>query len=133
MAATSLRTDRSDLSAEEAWRIYSLLTRAEAAFEAMKSPLAERPIFHQLQERVQTHIFLCILAYHLLVSIEKTLRDKGCHLSWQTVREMLRTHQVVTVVLPTVDGEVLRIRRGTTPEPQHLETLQAAWTSIPRS
>ena len=117
----ALKTDRSDLSADEAWRIYSLLTRAEAAFEAMKSPLAERPIFHQLQERVQTHIFLCILAYHLLVSIEKTLRDKGCHLSWQTVRETLRTHQVVTVVLPTVDGDVLRIRRSTTPEPQHLE------------
>ena len=56
-----------------------------------------------------------------MVSIEKTLRDKGCHLSWQTVRETLRTHQVVTVVLPAADGDVLRIRRGSTPEPQHLE------------
>lgn len=114
-----LKTDRTDLSAEEAWRIYSLLTRAEAAFKAMKSPLAERPIYHHLRDRTHTHIFLCILAYHLLVCIEKTLHDKGCHLSWQSVREILSTHQVATVVLPTVNGEVLRIRKGTTPESQH--------------
>lgn len=116
-----LRTDREDLSAGEAWRIYSLLTRAEAAFEAMKSPLAERPIFHQLQRRVETHIFLCILAYHLLVCIEKALHDKGCYHSWHTVREILRTHQVATVVLPAQTGEELHIRRGTTPERQHQE------------
>ena len=42
----------------------------------MKSPLAERPIFHQVQRRVETHIFLCVLAYHLLVAIEKTLLDQ---------------------------------------------------------
>ena len=116
-----LKTDRFDLSADEVWRIYSLLTRAEAAFKAMKSPLAERPIFHQLQNRVHTHIFLCVLAYHLLVCIEKTLRDKGCHLSWQSVRQILSTHQVATVVLLTANGDVFRIRKGATPEPQHKE------------
>jgi len=115
-----LRTGRKDLSAENAWLMYSLLTRAEDAFRTMKSPLAERPVFHQLKERTQTHIFLCILAYHLLVAIEKTLRDKGCYKSWQSIREVLRTHQVVTVVLPTVSGEVLRIRRATEPEPEHI-------------
>jgi transposase len=116
-----LKTDRFDLSADEVWRIYSLLTRAEMAFKAMKSPLAERPIFHQLRDRVHTHIFLCILAYHLLVSIEKTLHDKGCYLSWQSVREILSTHQVATIVLPTANGDVIRIRKGATPEPQHKE------------
>ena len=72
-----LKSDRTDLGAEEAWRIYHLLTRAENAFRCMKSPLAERPIFHQVQRRVETHIFLCVLAYHLLVAIEKTLLGPG--------------------------------------------------------
>lgn len=76
-----LKTDRQDLSAEEVWRIYALLARAENAFRNMKSPLAERPIFHQIERRVETHIFLCVLAYHLLVAIEKTLLDKGVHTS----------------------------------------------------
>jgi transposase len=116
-----LKTDRADLCADEAWRIYNLLTRAESAFRSMKSPLSERPIFHQVERRVETHIFLCLLAYHLLVAIENTLLGQGVHISWATVREMLRTHQVSTIVLPTADGSELRIRKGSTPEPQHAE------------
>jgi len=113
-----LKTDRKDLTAEEAWRLYILLTRVEDAFRDMKSPLSERPIFHQLEHRVETHIFLCVLAYHLLIAIEKSFLDQGIHTSWATLREQLRTHQVVTAVLPTTDGNLLKIRRATTPEPR---------------
>jgi transposase len=116
-----LKTDREDLSAEEAWRIYIMLTRAEAAFRALKSPLAERPIFHHKECRVEAHIFLCVLAYHLLTAIEKTLLDAGLHTSWATVREQLKTHQVNTIVLPTEGGMELRIRKATVPEPIHGE------------
>jgi transposase len=119
-----LKTDRKDLSADEAWRIYTLLTRAEAAFRTLKSPLSERPIFHHKEGRVEAHIFLCVLAYHLLISIEKTLLDADVHTSWATVRETLKTHQVSTVVLPTEGGLVLRIRRDSTPEPAHRELYQ---------
>jgi transposase len=116
-----LKTDHQDLTADEIWRTYMLLTRVEAAFRAMKSPLMERPIFHHLQDRTQTHIFLCVLAYHLLASIEKRFLDRGIHTSWSTLRQQLSTHQVVTVVLPTVDGKILKIRKATTPEPVHRE------------
>ena len=116
-----LKTDRQDLTAEEIWRTYILLTRVEAAFRAMKSPLMERPIFHQVEHRTQTHIFLCVLAYHLLVAIEQRFLDQGIHTSWGTLREQLSTHQVATVVLPTTDGRVLKIRKGGTPEPIHRE------------
>lgn len=119
-----LRTDREDLTAAEVWRIYILLTRAEAAFRALKSPLGERPIFHHKEGRVEAHVFLCVLAYHLLVSIEKTLLEAGAHTSWGTVREALKTHQVNTIVLPTDGDLVLRIRKGTTPEPIHQEIYQ---------
>jgi transposase len=112
-----LKTNRKDLSGDDLWRIYVLLTRAEAAFRDMKSPLAERPIFHHLEHRVEAHIFLCVLAYHLLIAIEKTLLDHGIHSSWPTVRDTLKTHQLCTVVLPASDGSTLRIRKAATPEP----------------
>jgi transposase len=112
-----LKTSRQDLSGDELWRIYILLTRAENAFRDMKSPLAERPIWHHLERRTDTHIFLCVLAYHLLIAIEKTLLDKGVHTSWATVRDTLKTHQICTVVLPTNDGSSLRIRKAATPDP----------------
>ncbi len=119
-----LKTDRKDLSAEESWRIYTLLTRAEEAFRTMKSPLAERPIFHHLQRRVETHIFLCLLAYHLLAAIEKTLRDRGCHTSFATIREQLKNHEVCTTVLPAADGRELRIRKASNPEPHHTQLYE---------
>lgn len=116
-----LKTDRKDLTADEIWRTYILLTRVEEAFRDMKTPLMERPIFHHLQHRTQTHIFLCVLAYHLLVTIEKRFLDQGIHTSWWSIRQQLSTHQVATVVLPTTDGRVLKIRKGTVPEPVHRE------------
>lgn len=112
-----LKTDRKDLSDAEIWRTYILLTRVESAFRSMKSPLAERPIFHHLRHRVQTHIFLCVLAYHLLVAIEKTFLDDGVHTSWATLRDQLSTHQVATIVLPASNGDILKIRKGSTPDP----------------
>jgi len=114
-----LKTDRQNLTADEIWRLYILLTRVEDAFRDLKSPLMERPIFHHLQHRVQTHIFLCVLAYHLLVAIEHRFLQAGIHTSWWTIRQQLRTHQVATIVLPTTDGRVLKIRKGTTPEAEH--------------
>ena len=68
-----------------------------------------------------------MLAYHLLAAIEKRCRDQGLHTSWATLREELSTHQVVTVVLPATNGQVLKIRKASTPEPAHREiyrTLQ---------
>ena len=120
-----LKSSRNDLSAEDIWRNYILLTRVEAAFRSLKSPLSERPIFHHLERRVETHIFSCVLAYHLLVCIERAFLDQGIHTSWETLRRQLSTHQVVTVRLPTADGRVLTIRRDTRPEKIHSEIYRA--------
>jgi hypothetical protein len=114
-----LKTGREGLGADEAWRIDILLTRAEAAFRTLKPPLGERPVFHHKEGRVEAHLFLCVLAYHLPIPIEKTLLSQDVHTSWATVRETLKTHQVNTIVLPTGGGLVRRIRKSTTPEPAH--------------
>ena len=115
-----LKTDRQDLTADEIWRTYILLTRVEDAFRDIKSPLMERPIFHHLQDRTQTHIFLCVLAYHLLAAIEHRFLQAGIHTSWSTIRQQLSTHQVITIVLPEDErGRILRIRKATIPEQQH--------------
>jgi transposase len=116
-----LKTDCQDLSAEEIWRTYILLTRVEDAFRDMKTPLLERPIFQHLEHRVQTHIFLCVLAYHLLAAIEHRFLQAGIHTSWWTLRQQLSTHHVSTIVLPTSSGRVLKIRKATVPEAEHRE------------
>lgn len=120
-----LKTTRKDLTDDEIWQTYMLLTRVESAFRDMKSPLAMRPIFHQLQERAESHIFVCVLAYHLLVAVEKLLHDSNMPVSWETVRKELSTHQVVSGVFVTDDQRRLEVRRDTTPEPAHERIYQA--------
>src|SRR5256885_15345132 len=61
-----LKTDRQDLTANEIWRTYILPTRVEDAFRDIKNPLVAGPVFHHPPNRTQTHVFLCVLAYHLL-------------------------------------------------------------------
>ena len=90
-----LRTDRTDLAEAELWKLYVLLARIEQSFRYLKSTLGIRPVFHQRTERVDAHIFISLLAYHLLHTIERRLQENGDHRSWPTIRDLLATHQMV--------------------------------------
>jgi transposase len=111
-----LKTWRMDLAAEGIWRTYMVLTRVEAAFRDLKGTLDMRPIYHRKETRVETHIFLCVLAYHLQAAIEPLLQQAGDHTNWETLREELSTHHVATVVMPTADGRKTATRRRSIPE-----------------
>lgn len=120
-----LRTNRQDLSEEEIWQLYSLLTQVEDSFRSLKSHLGMRPIYHQREGRAEAHIFLSLLAYHLLHSIEAVLRAKGDHRSWKTIKEALSSQARVTVSLAAQNGLGYHIRLCTIPEKEHLEIYQA--------
>jgi transposase len=72
-----LRTDRKDLNEQQIWDVYTMLTDIEDAFRCMKSELGLRPIYHQKEVRCDGHIFITVLAYHLLHAIRFKLRQKG--------------------------------------------------------
>jgi len=110
-----LKTERS-LSASQTWRLYMVLLQAEEGFACLKGTLGLRPNFHQLGHRVEAHIFISVLAYHLLTWIRETLRARGDTRDWKTLRRLLSTHSLVTTVLPLKDGRVLRIRKPSQPD-----------------
>ena len=86
----------------------------------MNSPLAERPIVPQVQRRVETHVFLCVLACHLLVADGNTLLERGVRTSRASVPDASATHPIVTIVLPTDCGATVRIRKAFTAQSEHL-------------
>ena len=47
------------------------LTEVEAAFRALKSELAIRPIWHHIQRRVEAHILVAFLGYCLWVCLKQ--------------------------------------------------------------
>lgn len=112
-----LKTERS-LSADQTWQLYMVLLQAEEGFACLKGTLGLRPNFHQLGHRVEAHIFISVLAYHLLTWIRETLRAHGDYRDWKTLRRMLSTHSLVTTVLPLKDARVLRIRKASLPDPE---------------
>lgn len=116
-----IRTDRSDLDSERLWGLYMMLERVERSFRYLKSSLGIRPIFHHLQKRSDGHIFISVLAYHLLHTIEQLLLSHGDHRSWPTVNEELETHRVLTVEVPDGQGRLHHIRVATRPTVEQKE------------
>jgi len=116
-----IETDRKGISAQEIWHDYITITRVEAAFRDLKSELGLRPIFHHTEERTKSHLFIGVLAYHILVGIENTLLEKGDHREWKSVKSVLSTHQRATIILTGEDKTVYHIRVSGTPETEHLD------------
>ena len=106
-----LRTDQCDISAEQLWHLYMTLTKAENGFRALKSDCGLRPNFHQLEHRVDAHIFISILAYQLQRFILYALELQGDYRSWDTIRRVLQTHPYCTIIVPTNKGMTYRIRK----------------------
>jgi hypothetical protein len=77
-----IKTDRSDLSGDELWRIYILLIRAENAFRDMKSPLAERPIFHHTEPRTDAHILMCSSDCSMSYELQMGVGTARAGLAW---------------------------------------------------
>ena len=121
----ALRTNIEDWDEETLWRTYTLLTDLEAVFRSLKTELGLRPIYHQKTDRVSGHLFISLLAYHLVHTLRTKLKAEGIHASWRTLRRQLETQQRVTVTLLDRDGHTVHIRKSTRAEP-HQKTLYDA-------
>jgi hypothetical protein len=102
-------------SAEELWQFYIQLTEVEAAFKNLKDDLALRPIYHQLEQRIEAHIFISFLAYCLQVTLRRRLRDLAPGLTPRAVLEKFGTLPMLDVHLPTTDERTVVLSRYTQP------------------
>ncbi len=126
-----LRTTMAGDDPRAMWERYIVLTEIEAAFKCLKSDLAIRPIHHQLEHRVEAHIFVAFLAYCLMVTLRQMLAPHAPGLTAKAVLETLATIQMVDVWLPTTDGRSLVLPRHTQPEPEHKMLLSCLGLSLP--
>jgi transposase len=118
-------------SAEELWQFYIQLTEVEAAFKHLKDDLALRPIYHQLEHRIEAHIFISFLAYCLQVTLRRRLRDLAPGLTPRAVLEKFATLQMLDVHLPTTDERTVILSRYTHPESDVQLLLQRLKLELP--
>jgi len=108
-----LRTNLTADSAADLWKKYIQLTEVEAAFRTLKSELAIRPLFHQLEKRVKAHVLVAFLGYALLVTLKHLLKRSASEYSPAKALKRLSELHSVDIVLPTVEGREIWLRRIT--------------------
>jgi transposase len=114
-----IETPFTEKSAQEIWQLYMTLTMVEAAFRSIKSDLGTRPFYHQGAERTEGHLFIAVIAYHLLCNIEYKMKQKDDYRQWQTIRADLVTHQRATIIITDKKDKIHHIRVSGQPEPEH--------------
>jgi transposase len=126
-----LRTNLCGRDPAQLWEFYIQLVEIEAAFKNLKDDLALRPIFHQLEHRIEAHIFVAFMAYCLHVTLRARLRPLAPGLSPRAVLDKFAAIQMLDVHFPTTDGRTLILSRYTHPEPDHKLLLEQLKLTLP--
>lgn len=126
-----LRTNLTVDGAADLWKKYMQLTEVEAAFRTLKSELAIRPLFHQLEKRVKAHVLVVFLGYALQVTLKHLLKRSGSEYSpAQALKRLAEIHSV-DIVLPTVEGREIWLRRIAKLDEQQQSILHQLKMTLP--
>lgn len=126
-----LRTNLSDKDPARMWALYMMLTQIEEAFKNIKGDLAIRPVYHQIERRIEAHIFVAFLAYCLHVTLRHRLRHHAPGLTPRAAIEKLATIQMLDACFPTTDGRWLIFARYTQPEKDHRLLIDCLGLTLP--
>jgi transposase len=126
-----LRTNLSGREPAQLWQFYVQLVEIEAAFKNLKDDLQLRPIYHQLEHRIEAHIFVAFMAYCLHVTLKARLRPVAAGLTPRAVIDKFATMQMLDVKFPTTDGRTLILSRYTEPETDHKLLLEQLKLTLP--
>jgi transposase len=126
-----LRTNCAEQDPRQLWHWYIQLTEVEDAFRTGKGDLGLRPVYHQKEDRVQAHIFVCFLALAMWRSLEMWLHTKGLGDTARQVVSELKTIHSMDVVLPIRDHREARLRLVGRPETLAAELLAHLGLKLP--
>ena len=111
-----LRTNLTDCDPKTLWKKYMIQGEIEYAFREMKHDLGLRPVYHQLDDRIEAHIFTSFMAFCLLTTLRAMARERAPGLTPKQIIANLKTIKMVDVVMPTSDGRVVTLPRYVEPK-----------------
>ena len=110
-----LRYSNKELTEKEIWDLYNLTREVESCFRCLKMDLDIRPIYHQKDKHIASHIWLGIFAYQIVNHIRQKLKLKGINLSWKTIVEKMETQQCSIIQADNEDGKRMYIKLCSSP------------------
>lgn len=126
-----LRTNLEQTDPKVLWEYYLQLVEVEQSFKDLKGDLGIRPIYHQLDERIEAHIFVAFLAYCLHAQLRVRVKNLAPGLTPRSILDKLGTISMVDVHLPTTDNRTVILRRHTVPEPDVAMLLARMRLTLP--
>ena len=111
-----LRTNLPECDPKTLWKKYMIQGEIEYAFRELKNDLGLRPVYHQLEDRIEAHIFTAFMALCLLQTLRATAREHAPGLTPRQIIEKFRTVKMVDVVMPTTDGRIVTLPRYVEPK-----------------
>lgn len=110
-----------DWDADKLWKTYIMLTKVEEGFRFLKSDLGLRPIFHKFDHRIDGHLFITLLAYHVMQSVLYQLSQRDISIRWQTLKDIMASQTRVTSTFLNDKGQTIHVRGSTQVEPLQRE------------
>jgi transposase len=126
-----LRSNITDWDPKRLWEAYIQLTDAEEAFKINKSDLHLRPVWHQKDERIEAHVFVCFIAFVLWKTFGLMCQNAGLGDEPRRVFNELKRINMVDVVMTTTEGKELKIRTVVRPEKPLLVLLHHLKLRLP--
>jgi len=127
-----LRTNLRGIDPVQLWKFYIQLVEIEAALKALEDALGLRPIYHQLEQRIEAHIFIAFLTYCLHVTLRARLCPLAAGLTPRAVLDNLAAIQMLDVHFTTTDRRTLILSRYTEPNADQRVLLDRLSLTLPR-
>lgn len=120
-----LRYTKNAISEDKIWEGYNLTRDIESVFRCLKTDLKIRPIHHQIDKYIESHIWLGILSYQVVNYIRNILIEKGIHDSWTTIVNKMRSMQNALVSVKNDKNEKIYVKLCTRPTKGQKDILDA--------
>jgi transposase len=110
-----IRYSNQNLTEQQIWQTYNTIREVESTFRTLKTDLKIRPVFHQNDNEILSHIFTGIIAYQVVNTIRFQLKRKKNNLSWEKLVQILNTYKYVTTEMITKEGDKIILKYCTRP------------------
>lgn len=122
-----IRTNIEGAREQQIWDIYNTIREVESTFRCLKHDLSLRPVYHQKDERIESHIYLAVLAYQLVNTIRYMLRKSGIHHEWKHIVRIMNTQTIQSILCKT-ETKTFSIRKPSKPIKEVLEIYKSTDT-----
>ena len=126
-----LRTNLPECDPKTLWKRYMIQGEIEYAFRELKNDLGLRPVYHQLDDRIEAHIFTAFMALCLLQTLRAIAREHAPGLTPRQIIDKFRAVKMVDVVMPTTDGRIVTLPRYVEPKPDLAILLDRLGLTLP--